>query len=158
MWVRLPRRERQSVSTERKTDAPTTVMFDGGPVEFDNPTPHELRIYNIGRQGGEPVMNDYLKTIIKAQSLIKQLLNDTAYGKFTLGDITISKPEDLHKNFQLGTLITVGVSEWFLTTNSYGPIWQNYSQGVVLDSEGMYILILKALEEDRAVELLHKGV
>lgn len=102
-------------------------------------------------------MNDYLKTIIKAQSLIKQLLNDTAYGAFTLGDITISKPEDLHKNFQLGTLITIGVSEWFLTTNSYDPIWQNYSQGVVLDSEAMYILILKALEEDRAVELLHKG-
>lgn len=103
-------------------------------------------------------MNDYLKTILKAQSLIKQLLNDTAYGKFTLGDITVSKPEDLDKNFRLGTLITVGVSEWFLTTNSYDPIWQNYSQGVVLDSEGMYILILKALEEDRAVELLHKGV
>lgn len=103
-------------------------------------------------------MNDYLKTIIKAQSLIKQLLNDTTYGTFTLGDTMISKPEDLHKNFQLGTLITVGVSEWFLTTNSYDPIWQNYSQGVVLDSEGMYILILKALEEDRAVELLHKGV
>lgn len=102
-------------------------------------------------------MSDYLNTIIKAQYLIKQLLNDTTYGTFTLGDITISKPEDLHKNFQLGTLITVGVSEWFLTTNSYDPVWQNYSQGVVLDSEGMYILILKALEEDRAVELLHKG-
>lgn len=102
-------------------------------------------------------MNDYLKIIIKAQSLIKQLLNDTAYGAFTLGDITISKPEDLHKNFQPGTLITVGITEWFLTTNSYDLIWQNYSQGVVLDSEGMYLLILKALEEDRAVELLHKG-
>ncbi len=103
-------------------------------------------------------MNDYLKTIIKAQSLIKQLLNDTAYGKFTLGDITISKPEDLHKNFRLGTLIMVGVSEWFLTTNSYDCIWQNYSQDVVLDSEGMYILILKTLEEEMTVELLHKGV
>ena len=102
-------------------------------------------------------MNDYLKTIIKAQSLIKQLLNDTTFGKFTLGDITISKPEDLDNNFQLGTLITVGVSEWFLTTNSYKPIWQNYSQGVVLDSEGLYLLILKHLEEDMAVELLHKG-
>lgn len=102
-------------------------------------------------------MNDYLKTIIKAQSLIKQLLNDTSYGVFTLGDITISKPEDLNKNFKLGTLITVSVSEWFLTTNSYDLIWQNYSQGVVLDSEGMYLLILKALEEDMAVELLHKG-
>ena len=103
-------------------------------------------------------MNDYLKTIIKAQNLIKQLLNDTTFGKFTLGDITISKPEDLDKNFQLGTLIMVGVSEWFLTTNSYDPIWQNYSQGVVLDSEGMYLLILKTIENDRAVELLHKGV
>jgi len=102
-------------------------------------------------------MNDYLKTIIKAQSLIKQLLNDTTYGTFTLGDITISKPEDLHKNFRVGTLITIGVSEWFLTTDSYDLIWQNYSQGIVLDSEGMYILILKALEENRAVELLHKG-
>lgn len=102
-------------------------------------------------------MNDYLKTIIKAQNLIKQLLNDTTFGKFTLGDITISKPEDLDKNFRLGTLITIGVSEWFLTTNSYDPIWQNYSQGVVLDSEGLYLLILKALEEDRAVELLHEG-
>lgn len=102
-------------------------------------------------------MNDYLKTIIKAQSLIKQLLNDPAYGKFTLGGITISKPEDLDKNFQFGTLVTIGVSEWFLTTNSYDLIWQNYSQGVVLDSEGMYLLMLKALEEDRAVELLHKG-
>ena len=30
---------------------PTTVMFDGSTVEFDNPAPHELRIYNIGRQG-----------------------------------------------------------------------------------------------------------
>lgn len=102
-------------------------------------------------------MNDYLKTIIKAQNLIKQLLNDTAYGKFTLGDITISKPGDLDKNFRLGTLITVGVSEWLLTTNSYGHVWQTYSQGVVLDSEGMYLHILKALEEGRAVELLHKG-
>lgn len=102
-------------------------------------------------------MNDYLKTIIKAQSLIKQLLNDTTFGQLTLGDIVISKPEDLDKNFQLGTLITIGVSEWFLTTNSYDHIWQNYSQGVILDSEGMYILILKALEEDIAVELLHKG-
>lgn len=102
-------------------------------------------------------MNDYLKTIIKAQSLIKQLLNDTAFGKFALGDITISKPEDLHKNFQVGTLITVGVSEWFLTFADSGPVWQNYYQGVVLDSEGMYILILKALEEDTPVELLHKG-
>ena len=103
-------------------------------------------------------MNDYLKTILKAQSLVKQLLNDTAFGKFTLGDITISKPEDLDKNFQLGTLIMVGVSEWFLTTNSYNPVWQNYSQGVVLDSEGMYLLILKTIEEERPVELLHKGV
>lgn len=102
-------------------------------------------------------MNDYLKTIIKAQSLIKQLLNDTAYGKFPLGDITISKPEDLDKNFQLGTLIMVGVSEWFLTTNSYGHVWQNYSQGIVLDSEGMYLHILKALEEEMSVELLHEG-
>ena len=102
-------------------------------------------------------MNDYLKTIIKAQNLIKQLLNDTTFGKFTLGDITISKPEDLDKNFQFGTLIMVGGSEWFLTTNSYGHVWQNYSQGVVLDSEGLYLLILKALEEERAVELLHEG-
>lgn len=102
-------------------------------------------------------MNDYLKTIIKAQSLIKQLLNDTAYGTFTLGDITISKPEDLVKNFRFGTLITVGVSEWFLTTADSEPVWQNYFQGVVLDSEDMYILILKALEEDMSVELLHKG-
>lgn len=102
-------------------------------------------------------MNDYLKTIIKAQNLIKQLLNDTTFGKFTLGDVTISKPEDLDKNFQLGTLISVGVSEWFLTSNTYNRIWQNYSQGVVLDSEGLYLLILKALEEERAVELLHEG-
>lgn len=102
-------------------------------------------------------MNDYLKTIIKAQNLIKQLLNDTTFGKFTLGDITISKPEDLDKNFQVGTLIMVGVSEWFLTTNSYDHVWQNYSQGVILDSEGLYLLILKALEEERAVELLHEG-
>ena len=102
-------------------------------------------------------MNDYLKTIIKAQNLIKQLLNDTTFGKFTLGDITISKPEDLDKNFQFGTLITVGVSEWFLTFADSKPVWQNYYQGVVLDSEGMYILILKALEEDRVVEVLHKG-
>ena len=103
-------------------------------------------------------MNDYLKTIIKAQNLIKQLLNDTTFGKFTLGDMTISKPEDLDKNFPLGTLIMVGISEWFLTTNSYDHVWQNYSQGVVLDSEGMYLLILKTIEEERAVELLHKGV
>lgn len=102
-------------------------------------------------------MNDYLKTIIKAQSLIKQLLNDTTYGKFTLGDITISKPEDLDKNFRFGTLITIGASEWFLTSADSESIWQNYSQGVVLDSEGLYILILKALEEDTPVELLHKG-
>lgn len=102
-------------------------------------------------------MNDYLKTIIKAQSLVKQLLNDTTFGKFTLGDITISKPEDLDKNFRLGTLITVDSSEWLLTTNSYDLIWQNYTQGVVLDREGMYLLILKALEREKAVELLHKG-
>ena len=103
-------------------------------------------------------MNDYLKTIIKAQNLIKQLLNDTTFGKFTLGDITISKPEDLDKNFLLGTLIMVSGSEWFLTTNSYDRMWQNYSQGVVLDSEGMYLLILKTIEQEKAVELLHKGV
>ena len=101
-------------------------------------------------------MNDYLKTIIEAQSLIKQLLNDTTFGKFTLGDVTISKPEDLD-NFQFGTLIMVGISEWFLTTNSYERIWQSYSQGDVLDSEGLYVLILKALEEEWAVELLHEG-
>ena len=103
-------------------------------------------------------MNDYLKTIIKAQNLVKQLLNDPTYGKFTLGDVTISKPEDLDKNFQFGTLITVGVSEWFLTTSAYDRIWQSYLQGAILDSEGMYLHILKALEEDRTVELLHKGV
>lgn len=102
-------------------------------------------------------MNDYLNTIIKAQCLIKQLLNDTTFGKFALGDITISKPEDLDKNFQVGTLITVGISEWFLTFADSQSIWQNYYQGVVLDSEGMYIHILKALEEDTPVELLHKG-
>ena len=102
-------------------------------------------------------MNDYLKTIIEAQSLVEQLLNDTTFGKFTLGDITISKPEDLHENFRFGTLITIGVSEWFLTVADSEPVWQNYYQGVVLDSDGMYILILKALEEDMAVELLHKG-
>ena len=102
-------------------------------------------------------MNDYLKTIIKAQSLIKQLLNDTAFGKFALGDITISKPEELDEYFRLGTLITVGVSEWFLTSADSKSVWQNYSQGVVLDSEGMYILILKAIEDDMVVELLHKG-
>lgn len=102
-------------------------------------------------------MSDYLKTIIKAQSLVKQLLNDTTFGKFTLGDITISKPEDLDNNFRFGTLITVGVSEWLLTTNSYDQIWQNYLQGVVLDSEGMYLHILKALEAEMSVELLHEG-
>lgn len=102
-------------------------------------------------------MNDYLKTIIKAQNLIKQLLNDTTFGKFALGDVTISKPEDLSEYFLLGTLITIGVSEWFLTSADSESVWQNYSQGVVLDSEGMYILILKALEEDTPVELLHKG-
>lgn len=102
-------------------------------------------------------MNEYLKTITKAQTLIKQLLDDPAYGKITLGDFTISKPEDLDKNFRLGSLITIGVSEWFLTTNSYDQIWQNYSQGVVLDSAGLYILILKALEDEMAVELLHEG-
>lgn len=103
-------------------------------------------------------MNDYLKTVLKAQSLVKQLLNDTTFGKFTLGDITISKPEDLDKNFRLGTLIIVSASEWFLTSNSCDRVWQNYSQGVVLDSEGMYLLILKTLEDDGAVELLHEGV
>jgi hypothetical protein len=103
-------------------------------------------------------MNDYLKTIIKAQSLVKQLLNDPTFGKFTLGDITISKPEDLDKNFLLGTLIMVGGSEWFLTPNSYNRVWQNYSQGVVLDSEGMYLHILKTIEKEMVVELLHKGV
>lgn len=102
-------------------------------------------------------MNDYLKTIFKAQSLIKQLLNDTTFGTFTLGDITISKPEDLDKNFQPGTLIMVGVSEWFFTTHSCGHVWQNHSQGVVLDSEGMYLHILKALGEEMSVELLHEG-
>ena len=96
-------------------------------------------------------MNDYLKTITKAQSLIKQLLNDTTFGKFTLGDITISKPEDLHKNFRPGTLIMVGASEWFLTSTESEPVWQGYSQGDVLDSEGLYILILKALEDEMAV-------
>ena len=102
-------------------------------------------------------MNEYLNTIIKAQSILKQLLDDTTFGKFTLGDITISRPADLHENFQPGTLITVGVSQWFLTSANSEPIWQNYYQGVVLDSEGLYILILKSLEEDMAVELLHKG-
>ena len=29
----------------------TTALFDDDSVEFDNLTPHELRIYNIGRQG-----------------------------------------------------------------------------------------------------------
>ena len=103
-------------------------------------------------------MNDYLKTIIKTQSLVRQLLDDTTFGKFTLGDITISKPGDLDKNFQLGTLIMVGVSEWFLTTNSHDLVWQDYTQGVVLNSDGMYLLILKTIEEERTVELLHKGV
>lgn len=103
-------------------------------------------------------MNDYLKTIIKAQSLIKQLLNDTTFGKFTLGDVTISKPEDLDEYFRLGTLITVGASEWFLTSAGSKSVWQNYSQGVVSDSDGIYILILKAIEEDMSVELLYKGV
>lgn len=27
----------------------TTVLFDGGSVEFDNLTPHELRIYNMAK-------------------------------------------------------------------------------------------------------------
>ena len=102
-------------------------------------------------------MNDYLKTITKAQSLIKQLLDDPAYGKIALGDFTISKPEDLSINLRIGSLITIGVSEWFLTTNERKFIWQNYTQGDTLDNEGMYLFMLKALEEDMAVELLHKG-
>lgn len=102
-------------------------------------------------------MNDYLKTIIKAQSLIKQLLNDTAYGWITLGDIMISKPEDLDTNFRIGTLITIDVSEWFLTTNEHKSLWQNYTQGVVLDSEGMYLHMLKAIDKGATVKLLHKG-
>lgn len=102
-------------------------------------------------------MNDYLKTIIKAQNLVKQLLNDTTYGKFTLGDITISKPEDLDKNFQFGTLIMIGASEWFLTSNSYGCVWQNYSQGVILDNEAMYLHMLKSIDKGATVDLLHKG-
>lgn len=28
---------------------PTTVLFDGDSVEFDNLTPHELRIYNMAK-------------------------------------------------------------------------------------------------------------
>lgn len=39
---------------------PTTVMFDGGPVEFDNRTPHELRIYNMDKTDGKEVNEDGL--------------------------------------------------------------------------------------------------
>lgn len=102
-------------------------------------------------------MNEYLKTIIKAQSLIKQLLNDTAYGWITLGDFTIKKPEDLRRNLPLGSLITVGVSEWFLTSADSESVWQNYAQGVVLDSEGMYLHMLKSINNGATVKLLHKG-
>lgn len=102
-------------------------------------------------------MNDYLKTIIKAQALIKQLLNDTSYGVITLSDITIRKPEDLRRNLPLGSLITVGVSEWFLTSAESEPVWQNYTQGVILDSEGMYLHMLKSIDKGAKVKLLHKG-
>lgn len=102
-------------------------------------------------------MNDYLKTIIKAKSLIKQLLNDPLYGEITFDDLTIRKPEDLHTNLPLGSLIAISVSEWFLTSNGCECIWQNYSQGVVLDNEGMYLHMLESLDKGMTVELLHKG-
>lgn len=102
-------------------------------------------------------MNDYLKTIIKAQSLVKQLLNDTSYGEIKLSDFTIRKPEDLRRNLPLGSLITVGVSEWFLTSADSESVWQNYAQGIILDSEGMYLHMLKSIDGGAAVKLLHIG-
>lgn len=108
-------------------------------------------------QEGEPTMNEYLKTITKAQTLIKQLLDDPAYGKITLGDFTISKPEDLSTNLRIGSLITLGVSEWFLTTNERKLIWQNYTQGDTLDNEGMYLHMLKSIDNGATVNLLHEG-
>lgn len=102
-------------------------------------------------------MNDYLKTIIKAQNLVKQLLNDTTYGTITLADLTINKPEDLTRNLPLGSLITVGVSEWFLTSAETERLWQNYTQGIILNNEDMYLYMLKSIDKGATVRLLHKG-
>lgn len=102
-------------------------------------------------------MNSYLKTIIKAQNLVKQLLNDTTYGTITLEDITITKPEDLTRNLPLGSLITVGVSEWLLTSAETERLWQNYTQGIILNNEDMYLYMLKSIDKGATVRLLHKG-
>lgn len=107
-------------------------------------------------------MSEYVKLIDQARDLLDQLLNDTKYGQVILkgvkglSDFKICKPQNFN-TLPLGTVITIGICEYFLVTDGLKSKWVSYDMRRVFTYRDMYIELVKAQESNTPIFLRHKG-
>lgn len=107
-------------------------------------------------------MSNYLELIEQAEDLLKQLLDDTEHGCVTLKgcneipDVEICKPNDFN-NLTLGSVISIGVCEYFLADDMRQTKWVNYDLRRILTYQEMYIELVQAQEENIPVMLRYRG-
>lgn len=108
-------------------------------------------------------MSEYLKLIEQAEDLLRQLLDDTEHGRVILKgdkgleDVEIRKPEDF-KHLPLGSVISVGISEYFLAYDSGQSKWVNYDLSRILTYQEMYIKLVRDQEVNSLIMLRYRGV
>lgn len=107
-------------------------------------------------------MPEYLELIDQAKGLLDQLLNDTEHGRVILKgdrgleDVEICKPRDFTK-LPLGTVISLGVCEYFLVTNELKSLWVSYDMRRVLSYQDLYIELVRAQKNNTPITLRYKG-
>lgn len=107
-------------------------------------------------------MSEYMKLIEQAEDLLDQLLNDTHHGRVILkginelSDVEICKPSDFNK-LPLGSVISIGVCEYFLVTDGLNSNCVSYDSRRILTYQEMYIELVQAQEENTPIMLRYKG-
>ena len=107
-------------------------------------------------------MSEYVKLIDQARDLLDKLLEDTNHGKVTLkgvkglSDVMICKPQNFN-TLPLGTVISIGICEYFLVTDELKSKWVSYDMRRVFTYRDMYIELVKAQESNTPIFLRHKG-
>ena len=107
-------------------------------------------------------MPEYLELIDQAKELLDQLLDDPEHGRVILKgdngleDVEICKPGDFIK-LPLGSVISLGVCEYFLATNKLKSQWLGYDMREVLSYRGLYIELVRAQKNNIPITLRYRG-
>lgn len=106
--------------------------------------------------------DNYLDTIIEAQDLLSELLNDPDHGKLTfkglcgLEDLTITGPQEL-EDLISGTVLAIGSGEWMSMSQPLEECryWQSFSGSSTATSMELYI---RALKHPDSLSCCHRGL